>query len=721
MPARQAAVVTLSRREFLHAAGALCVAFHVPTRTHSAPAASFAPNAYLRIDRDGTVTITVAYVEMGQGTYTSIPMLVAEELEVPLSAVRVEHAPPDERYYGNPLLGGIQATGNSNAVRGMWAPMRRAGATARTLLVQAAAAQWGVDPASCRAESGTVSHSTTGRRLTYGELAARAAELTAPKPEHVSLKSHDRLTLIGTPAKRLDLEGKVNGTALFGIDVRVPGMKIATIAISPVVGGRLRSLDATAARTVPGVRQIVALDDAVAVVADHLWAAKQGLAAARIEWDPGPNGAVSTAGIDAAMAAASGRPGAVARSDGDVEAALAGARGRHDATYRLPFLAHATMEPMNCTAHVREHDCEVWVGTQVLARARAAAAEAAGLPVERVTVHNHLLGGGFGRRLEIDGVVRAVQVAKHVDAPVKLIYMREEDIQHDMYRPCFHDRLTAGLDSRGYPVAWKHRITGSSIVARWIPPLFRNGWDPETVDAAVDPPYALPNVRVEYVRHEPPGVPTAFWRGVGPAHNVFVVESFVDELAALAGHDSVAYRRALLAENPRARAVLDLAAEKAQWGGELGARRGRGIALQQAFGSYLAQVVEVEIADDGDVRVRRVVCAMDCGSIVNPDIVRAQLEGGTVFGLSAALYGEITHAAGRVQQTNFSDYPVLRMDQMPAMEVHLVVNREAPGGVGETATSCVMPALTNAVFTATGIRVQRLPIARQAARAGAAS
>jgi CO/xanthine dehydrogenase Mo-binding subunit len=707
--------MNLSRRRFMQTGGALWLAFHVPGAASTESETSFAPNAYLRVDPRGQVTVIVAYVEMGQGTYTSIPMLVAEELEVSLSSVRVEHAPPDERFYGNPFLGGIQATGNSNAIRGSWEPMRRAGAVARTLLVQAAAVQWKVEPASCRAEKGAVVHSASGRRLPYGALVAAAAKLPVPAPESVTLKPRERFKLIGTPAKRLDLAGKVNGAAIYGIDAKVPGMKIATLAMSPAFGGRLRNMDDAAAKAVPGVRQIVRLDDAVAVVADHMWAAKQGLAALKIEWEDGANAALSSASLAADMEAASRKPGAVARNDGDFAKALETAATRHEAVYQAPFLAHATMEPMNCTVHVRKDSCEVWTGTQAMTRARAAAAQTAGLPRERVTVHNHLLGGGFGRRLEIDGIVRAVQVAKQVDGPVKVIYTREEDIQHDMYRPYFYDRMTAGLDAQGMPVAWSHRITGSSIMARWAPPFFQKGLDPETVDGAVEPPYALPNMRIEYVHHEPPGIPTAFWRGVGPAHNVFMVESFIDELAAVAGKDPVAYRRALLAANPRARAVLDLAAGKAGWGKPLAGRAGRGVSLQHAFGSYLAQVAEVEVAASGEVRVRRVVCAVDCGTVVNPDTVRAQMESGVAFGVSAALREEVTLKGGRVEQTNFGDYRVLRIDEMPSVDVYLVDSREAPGGIGETATACVMPALTNAIFAATGKRIRKLPVANQAA------
>ena len=702
-----------SRRRFLQSGGALMIAFNLPAAVGPAVAADekdFAPNAYIRIDPNGRVTMIVAYVEMGQGTYTSIPMLIAEELEVPLSSVRVEHAPPDERHYANPLIG-IQATGNSNAIRGAWEPMRRAGAVARTMLVQAAAQRWKVDPASCRAEQGTVVHPASGRRLKYGALVADAAKLPVPAANSVTLKPRDQFKLIGTPAKRLDIAGKVNGTAPYGIDAKVPGMKVATIAISPVWGGRIRNIDDAAAKTVRGVRQIVRLDDAVAVVADHMGAAKKGLAALKIEWDDGPNAKLSTADILRDMEAASSGSGAVARQEGDVAKALAGAATRVEAVYGVPFFAHATMEPMNATVHVRKDGCEIWTSTQVLARVQAVAAKLTGLPLEKVTVHNHLLGGGFGRRLEVDGVARAVQVAMQVDGPVKLVYTREEDIQHDMYKPAFHDRFAAGLDAQGAPVAWSHRLTGSSILARWAPPAFKNGLDGDTIEGAAEPPYSFPNMLVEYVRHEPRGLPTAFWRGVGPTHNVFVVESFMDELAAKAGKDPVAYRQAIA--NPRAKAVLELAASKAGWGRPLPKGMGRGISVQSAFGSYQAQVAEVEVSPQGEVSVRRIVCAVDCGPVVNPDTVRAQMQSGIVYGISGALYGEITLKDGRVEQTNFGDYRVLRINEMPQVEVHIVDSSAAPGGIGETATACVMPALTNAVFAATGKRIRKLPIGDQ--------
>jgi isoquinoline 1-oxidoreductase beta subunit len=511
----------------------------------------------------------------------------------------------------------VQATGNSNAIRGAWQPLRQAGAVARTMLVAAAARRWNVDPATCRAQNGEVVHEPSGRRLKYAALAADAARI--PVPANVALKRPQDFKLIGKPVKRVDTAAKVNGTAVFGIDARPPGVKIATLTQSPVFGGRVKSVDDTAAKSVKGVRQIVRLDDAVAVVADHMGAAKKGLAALKIEWDDGPHAKLTTEEVAAELEKATLSAGAVAQTAADVEAAMASAATKVESIYQVPFLAHATMEPMNCTVHVRKDSCELWIGSQALARVQATAAKAAGLPLDKVTVHNHLIGGGFGRRLEADGALRAVEIAKQVDGPVKVVWTREEDIQHDMYRPYWFDRISAGLDEKGMPVAWHHRYAGSSVIARWLPPGFKNGLDPDSTEGAIDLAYALPNMHVEYVRLEPPGIPTAFWRSVGPSHTVFVVESFMDELATAAKQDALAYRLALLDKSPRAKAVLELAAEKAGWGQGMPPRAGRGIALQNVFGSYMAMVAEVEVAKNGAVRVRRVVCAVDCGTVVNPD------------------------------------------------------------------------------------------------------
>ena len=706
----------MSRRLFLKASvasgGALLVSFALPGFTaanRTVATSKFAPNAFIRISRDGSVTLIMPYVEMGQGTYTSISMLIAEELEVDLRQVKVEHAPPNEKLYANPLLG-MQATGNSNAVRASWKPLREAGASARTMLVAAAAKRWNVDPSSCRAQQGEVLQASTGRRIKYGSLVVEAAAM--PVPDKVALKRPEDFTLIGTPAKRLDAPAKVNGRAIYGIDVRPPAVKIATLAQSPTSGGRLKSVDAAAAKAIKGVRQIVQLEDAVAVVADHMGAAKKGLAALAIEWDAGPHATLTTEDIARELEQGTLKPGAVAQNVGDVTQALTRSAKRVDAIYQVPFLAHAAMEPMNCTVHVRKDSCEVWVGSQVLGRAQATAAKTTGLPLDKVIVHNHLLGGGFGRRLEVDGVTRAVQIAMHVEGPVKVIWTREEDIQHDMYRPYWFDRLSGGLDEAGKPVAWSHRFAGSSILARWLPPVFKNGLDPDTTEGAIDLVYDLPNMRVEYLRIEPPGIPTAFWRSVGPSHNVFVTESFMDELAAAAKQDPIAYRRALLDKAPRAKAVLELAAEKAGWGQPLPQNVGRGASLQFAFATFMAHVAEVEVSRDGAVRVRRVVCAVDCGTAINPDTVRAQVQGAIMFGVTAALYGEITLKAGRVEQTNFDTYQLLRMNEAPAIEVHIVPSTEPPGGMGECGTACVVPAVTNAIFAATGKRLRKLPIVR---------
>jgi len=711
----------VSRREFLIAGasigGGLLLGWYFDARPRGVAAAAkatpsaFAPNAFIRIGRDGRVTVIMGQVEMGQGTYTSLPMLLAEELEVGLDQVQVEHAPPDDKLYGNPIFG-FQATGGSTSVKGLYEPLRRAGAAARSMLVIAAAQTWNVDAVSCRAQKGVVTHTPTGRTLAYGALADQAAKL--PVPTQVTLKDPKDFTLIGTPAKRLDTPSKVNGTARFGIDVRLPGLKIATVAASPVLGGKVAGLDDRKAKVIKGVRQIVRLDDAVAVVADHMWAAKQGLAALAIRWDDGPNATLSTGDIVQGLAAAAQVPGVVARKEGDAAAAIAGAARTIEAVYEVPFLAHAAMEPMNCTVHVRSDGCEVWTGSQILSRARATAADVTGLPLEKVVVHNHLLGGGFGRRLEVDYVTQAVRIAKQVDGPVKVVWTREEDVQHDVYRPYYYDRLAAGVDACGRPIVWTHRLVGPSIFARWAPPAFKDGIDPDAVDGAAQLLYDIPAIRVEYVRHEEPVLNTGFWRGVGVTHNMFVIESFIDELAAAAKQDPVAYRRALLGKSPRGRAVLDLAAQAAGWSQPLPAGSGRGVALMYSgWDTYVAQVAEVAVSESGDVRVHRIVCAVDCGTVVNPDTVKAQIEGGVVFGIGGALYGEVTLKNGRVEQSNFHDVRVLRMNETPAIEVHLVRNGEPPGGIGEPGTAVTAPALTNAVFAATGKRIRKLPLERQ--------
>jgi isoquinoline 1-oxidoreductase beta subunit len=707
----------LDRRSFLKAGaavgGGLILSVALPPVLRPAWAAGqssgFAPNAFIRIDHKGLVTMVMPMVEMGQGVYTALPMLLAEELEVGLDQIQLQHAPPNDALYANAILH-IQTTGLSSSIRAFWTPLRQAGAVARTLLVSAAAKRWAVDPGSCRVRRGVVYDAVETRHLGYGELVDAAAVLPVPAGDSVVLKQPKDFALIGTRAKRLDSPDKVTGRAEFGIDAKLPGMRIAAIAISPVFGGKVRVVEETAARAVHGVHKVVRIDNAVAVVADHTWAAKKGLRAAQVQWDEGPNASVSSADILRQLEEASKQPGAVARNEGDAQKALAGAALRVDAVYQLPFLAHAAMEPMNCTVHLRKDRCDLWVGTQAPTLTQTLVAELTGLPKDSVKIHNHLLGGGFGRRLEVDGSLLAVRIAQHVDGPIKVIWSREEDIQHDMYRPCYYDRVSAGLDASGKPIAWTHRVAGSSVVARYVPPLFKNGLDFDAVEAAAEPPYALPNIHVDYVRVEPPGISTAFWRGVGPVKNVFIVESVIDELAAAAKQDPVAYRRSLLAHNPRALGVLNLAAAKAGWGQPLPPRRGRGVSLQSAFGSYMSQVAEVEVTTDGVIKVHRLVCAVDCGLIVNPDTIAAQVEGGCLFGLTAALYGSITLKDGRVEQSNFHDYRPMRMNEVPVIETHIVSSTEAPGGFGEAPCANITPAVTNAIFAVTGKRIRTLPI-----------
>src|SRR3954447_8123499 len=670
---------------------------------------TFAPNGFIRINPTGAVTLVIPMIEMGQGVYTSLSMLLAEELEVTLDQIQVQHAPPNHALYVNSIIG-IQNTGGSASVRAFWTPLRQAGAVGRNLLIAAAAKRWNVDPVTCHAKDVVVFDASGSKHLSYSELAKAAAKLPVPPATNVKLKEPKDFTLIGTRAKRVDSSVKVDGRVLYGIDARLPGMKVAAVAISPVLGGKAKTVDEKAALAVNGVRQVVNIDEAVAVVADHMGAAKKGLEAAAITWDDGPNGKVNNADIVKQLEEESKKPGAVARNDGDAGKALAQAAQRLEAVYQVPFLAHAAMEPMNCTVHLQKDRCDVWVGTQAMSLTQSLVAAVTGLPKDAIKIYNHLIGGGFGRRLEADGTVLAVKIAKHVDGPVKVIWSREEDIQHDMYRPYYLDRLSAGLDAAGNPVGWTHRIAGSSITARYIPSWFRNGLDLDAVEAAAEPPYALPNILVDYVRVEPPGVRTAFWRGVGPTHNVFVVESFMDELAHAAKQDPLAYRKALLGHNPRALAVLSLAAEKARWGSPLPARHGRGISVQFAFGSYLSQVAEVEVAIDGSVNVKQIDCAVDCGMYVNPDTIEAQVQGGTLFGLTAALYGSITFKNGRVEQSNFDNYLPMRIDGVPVVETYLIKNTEAPGGIGEAPTAIVAAAVNNAIFAATGKRLRSLPI-----------
>jgi isoquinoline 1-oxidoreductase subunit beta len=670
----------------------------------------FAPNAFIRIDAAGPVRLVMPNVEMGQGIYTGTCAMLAEELGVGMDQIKVEHAPPNEELYGIPLLGG-QVTGGSTSTRDHWGVLREAGAVARTMLVSAAATRWGVDPASCTVQRGVVIHQKSGRKLRYGELAQAAGAL--PIPAKVELKQPKEFALIGKPLRRVDSPDKVTGATQFGIDAKVPGMKIATVRACPTRGGKLKAVDETRARAIPGFVELIKIDDAVAVVGDHFWAAKQGLEALDITWDPGANAELSTAQITEAMAERSrSGPTIVGRKAGSKPA-----DGKTiEALYQLPMLAHAPMEPLNTTVWVTADKCEIWVGTQVPVRCVSAAAKITGLPESKIILHNHYIGGGFGRRLEHDSVDQAVEFAKQVKYPLKIIWTREEDIKHDVVRPMYYDRISAVLGSDGRPVWYGDHITSPTVLARWFPEgMSKEGLDDDVVECAAETPYDIANCNVDWARHDmPAGLDVGWWRGVGPTHNLFVIESFMDELAHAAGKDPVAYRRSLLAKSPRALGVLDLAAEKIGWGqGSLPARVGRGVALGSPFGSHVCLIVETEVTPQGEPRLRRAVAAIDCGIAINTSSVEAQIQGGLLFGLSAALYSAITFKNGAVEQSNFHDYRNLRMNETPAVEVYRVGSSESPGGMGEVGTAIAAPALGNAIFAATGVRLRSLPIDRR--------
>jgi isoquinoline 1-oxidoreductase beta subunit len=705
-----------SRRQFLRASatagGGLLLAFRLPGKGNSRSGAAgvtevFAPNAFIRISPSAPISLTMPQAEMGQGIHTAHAMIIAEELDVNLTDVQIEASPPSDALYGNPIFH-IQVTGNSNSVRAFFLPLRNAGATARALLVEAAAQLWEVEWISCRTAEGMVIHDASARQMSYGSLATRAAGITL-KGE-VKLKSPKDFKLIGSTAKRLDTPHKVNGGAVYGIDVLPNNVQFAVLAACPVFGGKVQHADVEAARRIPGVRHVVVLDDLVSVIGDHTWAAKQGLKALQPKWQEDVGIGIDSASIWRQMAKASEQSGTTAITRGDVDQALV-RHERLEATYQLPLLAHATMEPMNCTVHVRKDACEVWAGSQVQARAQAVAAQITGLPIDQVIFHNQLLGCGLGRRLEVDMVEKAVRIAQQVPTPVKVIWSREEDIQHDAYRPAYYDRLTASVQN-GKILAWNHRITGSAVFARWFPPAYTHNIDIDGVDSAVDMPYEIPNFRVQFVREEPANVPTGFWRGVGPNNNVFAVESFIDEIAAYAGQDPVHFRLSLLDKTPRLKAALECVTQQIGWSNPLPPGVGRGVSVQPSFGSFLATAIELEVDPSGEIHLRRIASAVDTGIRINPDTIEAQIQGGLIVGLTAALYGNITIRDGRVEQSNFHDYRMLRINEIPSIEVHTIPSDEPPGGVGEAGTTSGSAALCNAIFAATGVRVRRLPVDR---------
>jgi isoquinoline 1-oxidoreductase beta subunit len=722
----------ISRREFLQvsAAGAagLVLSFYLPISARDKPPA-VTPNTWLKIDPSGEVSLTVARSEMGQGVRTSMAMILAEELEADWSRVRIVQADLDPKY-------GSQVTGGSSSVRDSWLMLRKAGAAAREMLRAAAAEKWQVPVSECTAREGAVVHAPSGRRLGYGELAARAA--TIPVPQDPPLKDARDFRIVGTPVARVDGPRIVVGAAQYGLDFTVPGMLYATIARPPVFGGRVKSFKADAAKTIPGVRQVVEVPrtelpipfegtrgreghqhflwGGVAVVADSTWAAMQGMRALEVEWDEGPAAAEGTAGMRSAFQDATARPGTVVRNAGDAAAAFERATRRVEAVYELPFLAHAPMEPPNCTALVRDGRCEIWGPIQNPGGVRAALKLALGLEDSAITIHVTLLGGGFGRRLNIDFPTEAALVSRAVKAPVKVVWTREDDLGHDYYRPATYHRVRGALDDQGRVVAWWHHIVSPSVDAFYEGQVSPDNGGSELVGPGM-PAGTVPNYRLEYT-HVPSAVPRGWWRAVDDTFNNFVVQSFVDELAAAARKDPLALRHELIGGTPpqsvrvnpaRLLHVFDLAAEKGRWGTPSPRGRGRGMAGICGWGSYVAYVAEVSVSS-GSVRVERVVAAVDCGQVINPDMVAAQVEGGIVFGLSAALKGEITVDRGRVQQSNFHNYPVLRINEMPQVEVHIVPSTASPGGMGEPPVPAIAPAVTNAIFAATGKRVRRLPI-----------
>ena len=690
----------LSRREFLRtgatAGATLVIGFYLPSSGRAVGQATespgaFKPNAWLEVHADNTVSIWTGRSEMGQGVRTAMPMIVAEELEADWHTVRVLQADADPAY-------GDQRTVGSRSVQGGWEPLRLAGATGREMLISAAALTWGVAREECRAERSSVRHTASGRQLTYGQLTSRAAAL--PIPEHPPLKRPADFRLLGTRVPRVDTPAKVTGRATFGMDVRVPGMVYAAVARCPVFGGRARRFDPAAALAVPGVRRVVEISRGVAVVAENTWAAFQGQRALRVEWDEGATASWSSDGISRAFAEAAARPGQVVRATGNVDDALSGAARIVEAVYEAPYLAHACMEPMNCTAQVRAGRVEIWAPTQNPQGIQQEAARITGLAPAAITVHVTYLGGGFGRRGgPMDYATEAIELAQKLDTPVKVVWTREDDLRHGLYRPATYNVLRGGLDARGVPLAWSHRLVGPDGAAFMI----TRGAD-ELI-------YAIPHFRLDQVKQDP-GIPIAPWRGVGPSQNGFVVERFVDELAHAAGRDPYTVRRELVAGQPRLLAVLETAARNAGWGTPAPAGRHRGIALWQFGETRVAEVAEVSVNQDGSVRVHRVVCAVDAGIVINPDTVESQTQSNVVYGLTATLYGEITVDRGRVVQSNFQQYPMLRMAEMPVIDVHLVASEAPPSGVGEAGLPPIAPAVCNAIFAATGKRIRRLPVGR---------
>ncbi|HTC61889.1 MAG TPA: xanthine dehydrogenase family protein molybdopterin-binding subunit [Candidatus Saccharimonadales bacterium] len=705
----------MDRRSFLRAsatgAAGLLIGFYFHSDAESLAAAvetkAGAPivfNAWIHVGLDDNVTILIDKSEMGQSILTGLAMIAADELDCDWKKVRTEFAPADKVYF-NPRFG-VQGTGGSSGTPTSWNPLRKASATARAMLLQAAAQKWGVDVSQCRAENSTILHEPTKRRATYGSLAEAAAKLSVP--QDVQLKTPDQYKLIGKPTPRLDTPLKVNGSAEYGIDVRLPGMLYAVVARCPVFGGKVASFDATKAKAVPGVKDAIQISSGIAVMADNTWSAMQGRRALEIQWDEGPNAKLTSADISKALEEGAAQPGHAARKEGDVESGLASAATKFVVDYEVPFLAHATMEPMNCTAQVRSDRCDVWSGTQAQTSSQNTAAKITGLDPSAVFIHTTFLGGGFGRRFESDFIGEAVEASKAMNAPVKVTWSREDDMQHDYYRMVSHARCTAGLDAEGWPVVWASHVSSPALMARFGP--LKDNFDHRSVESLDDVPYTIPNILVDFSLVNTP-IPIGFWRSVGASQNGFFLESFADELATAGKKDPYEFRRHLLAKSPRHLAVLQTAAENAGWGKPLPAGRARGIAVVTSYNGFVALVIEVSVnREERKLKVHRVVCALDCGRIVNPSSIQAQARSCIVYGLTAAQHSAITIDRGRVQQNNFNDYQMMRFDEMPEVEVHVVSSDGPPTGAGEFVVPPVAPALCNAIFAATGKRVRRLPV-----------
>jgi isoquinoline 1-oxidoreductase beta subunit len=710
-----------SRRRFLKGAAGLTLAVYLPGVV-GAPAAagaqSFEPNAFLRIGSDNTVTMISKHIEMGQGTFTGLATIVAEELDAAWPQVRIEGAPADVKRYNNLLLGPMQGTGGSTAMANSWDQLRQAGASARAMLVGAAAQQWQVPVNEITVSDGIVSHAASKRKASFGELAHAAAQ--QPVPSDVKLKDPKDFKLIGKRAPRKDSASKINGKARFTQDVHLPGMLTAVVAHPPRFGAKVKSFDAANAKKVKGVVEVVAIPNGVAVLAKDTWSAKKGRDALRVEWDESTGSRLGTEELFARYHELAKTPGIVARKEGNADTAFTSPARVLSASYDFPYLAHAAMEPLNCVVQLNKDSCEIWNGEQMQTLDQAQVAALLGLKPEQVKLNMLYAGGSFGRRASTasDYVLEAVTIAKAIDGrvPVKLVWLREDDMKAGFYRPAFHHALEAALDAQGKLVGWRHRLVGQSIVTGTaMAAMVKDGIDPVSVEGAANLPYAIPNMLVDLHTPTDVKVPVLWWRSVGSTHTAYSTETFLDEVAAAAGQDPVAFRLALLEAHPRHATVLKLAADKAGWGKPLaqaanGAKRGRGVAVHESFGTFVAQVAEVTVSSDGGVHVDRVVCAVDCGIAINPDNVRSQVEGSIGFALSAALHGAITLKDGMVEQSNFHDYSPIRINEMPKVEVHIVPSAERPTGIGEPGVPPVAPAIANAIAAATGKRVRRLPI-----------